>query len=104
MIDFTLTENDKAHLARIRAEALICRKYARYYEEREGEFPPEELPETAEFYANAEPLPAAAPDDTPGVVMIALRAMGTYWGDYSIRLKAAGGGLGNAALEAAGTP
>ena len=104
MIDFTLTENDKAHLARIRAEALICRKYARYYEEREGEFPPEELPETAEFYANAEPLPEAAPDDTPGVVMIALRAMGTYWGDYSIRLKAAGGGLGNAALEAAGTP
>ena len=41
MIDFTLTENDKAHLARVREEALICRKYARYYEEREGEFPPE---------------------------------------------------------------
>ncbi len=104
MIDFTLTENDKAQLARIRAEALICRKYARYYEEREGEFPPEELPEAAEFYANAEPLPEAAPDDTPGTVMMALRALGVYWGDYSIRLKATGGGLGNAALQAAGTP
>jgi acyl-CoA dehydrogenase len=104
MIDFTLTENDKAQLARIRAQALICRKYARYYEEREGEFPPDELPETAEFYANAAPLPQATPDDTPGVVMIALRAMGTYWGDYSIRLKRDAGGLGNAALEAAGTP
>jgi acyl-CoA dehydrogenase len=103
MIDFTLTENDEAQLARVRAESLICRKYARYYEEREGEFPPDELPETAEFYANAEPLPEAAPDDTPGVVMIALRAMGTYWGDYSIRLKRDAGGLGNAALTAAGT-
>ena len=36
--------------------------------------------------------------------MMALRAMGTYWGDYSIRLKQSGGGLGNAALQAAGTP
>jgi len=104
MIDFTLTENDKAHLARIRAEALICRKYARYYEEREGEFPPDELPEAAEFYASAEPLPEAAPDDSPATVMMALRAMGIYWGDYSIRMKAARGGLGNAALQAAGTP
>ena len=104
MIDFTLTENDKAHLARVRAEALICRKYARYYEEREGEFPPDELPEAAEFYANAAPLPEAAPDDTPATVMMALRAIGIYWGDYSIRMKAAGGGLGNAALQAAGTP
>jgi acyl-CoA dehydrogenase len=104
MIDFTLTENDKAHLARVRAQALICRKYSRYYDEREGEFPPDELPEAAEFYANAEPLPQTGPDDTPGVVMIALRAMGNYWGDYSIRLKRDKGGLGNAALTAAGTP
>jgi acyl-CoA dehydrogenase len=103
MIDFTLTENDEAQLARVRAQALICRKYARYYEEREGEFPPDELPETEEFYANAESLPEAAPDDTPGTVMMALRAMGMYWGDYSIRLKREAGGLGNAALTAAGT-
>jgi len=104
MIDFTLTENDKAQLARIRDEALICRKYARYYEEREGELPPDVLPETEEFYAKAEPLPAPAPDDSPGTVMMALRAMGTFWGDYSIRMKRLPGGLGNAALQAAGTP
>ncbi len=64
MIDFTLTENDKAQLARTRAEALICRKYAREYEERE-ELPPEELPERKEFLANAEPVPEAGPDDSP---------------------------------------
>jgi len=102
MIDFTLTENDKAQLARTRAEALICRKYAREYEERE-ELPPDELPEREEFLANAEAVPEPGPDDSPRPVMMALHAMGAYWGDYSIRLKQSGGGLGNAALSAAGT-
>jgi acyl-CoA dehydrogenase len=102
MIDFTLTENDKARLARTRAEALICRKYARDYEERE-DLPPDELPEREEFLASAEPVPEAGPDDSPRPVMMALQAQGVYWGDYSIRLKQSGGGLGNAALSAAGT-
>lgn len=102
MIDFTLTENDKAQLARTRAEALICRKYAREYEERE-ELPPDELPERKEFLANAEPVPESGPEDSPKPVMMALHALGAYWGDYSIRLKQSGGGLGNAALSAAGT-
>jgi len=102
MIDFTLTENDKAQLARTRAEALICRKYAREYEERE-ELPPDELPEREEFLASVGPVPEPGPDDSPRPVMMALQAMGTYWGDYSIRLKQTGGGLGNAALTAAGT-
>ncbi len=91
MIDFTLTENDKAQLARTRAEALICRKYAREYEERE-ELPPDELPERAEFLASAEAVPESGPDDSPKPVMMALLAMGAYWGDYSIRLKQSGGG------------
>ena len=93
MIDFTLTENDKAQLERVRAEALICRKYARYYEEQEGELPPDELPEAAEFYANAESLPAPGPNDSVPPVMIALRAMALFWGDYAVRLKRAPGGL-----------
>ena len=75
MIDFTLTENDKAQLARTRAEALICRKYAREYEERE-ELPPDELPERAEFLASAEAVPESGPDDSPKPVMMALHAMG----------------------------
>ncbi len=102
MIDFTLTETDKAQLARTRAEALICRKYSREYEERE-ELPPDELPEREEFMANAPPVPESGPEDSPRPVMMALHALGAYWGDYSIRLKQSGGGLGNAALTAAGT-
>jgi acyl-CoA dehydrogenase len=103
MIDFTLTENDKAGLARTRAEALICRKYARYHDENEGDFPPDELPEAEDFFANAPALPEPSPEDTSGPVMSALHSLGLTWGDYSVRLRRGGGGLGNAALAAAGT-
>ncbi len=105
MIDFRLTETDKAALARTRAEAEICRKYARYHDENEGEFPPDELPEAEEFYANAPDLPTAGVEDTGLPVMAALTNAGQNWGDYSVRLRrGASGGLGNAALAAAGTP
>jgi acyl-CoA dehydrogenase len=104
MIDFTLTEYDKAQLERTREASLLCRKYARYYDENEGEFPPQELPEAAEYFANLKPLPESQGNDTPGPVMMALQAIGQYWGDYSVRLRQSkGGGLGNAALSAAGT-
>ncbi len=103
MIDFTLTEHDEAQLAQIREQALICRKYSRYYDEREGEFPPDELPEAKDYYASREALPPAGPEDSSPPVMMVLKAIGQYWGDYSIRLRRTGGGLGNAALHASGT-
>ncbi|MEE8165578.1 MAG: acyl-CoA dehydrogenase family protein, partial [Myxococcota bacterium] len=104
MIDFRLTETDKKILERTRAEAMICRQYAREYDEREGDMIPDTLPETEEFLANTPPLPTAGPEDTQGPVMMSLQAMGAYWGDYSVRLKRPmRGGLGNAALAAAGT-
>jgi acyl-CoA dehydrogenase len=105
MIDFTLTEHDQAQLDRTRKAALICRKYARYYDENEGDFPPDELPEAAAFYASQEPLPPRSETDTAPPVMMILQAIGQFWGDYSVRLRRSGsGGLGNAALSAAGTP
>ncbi|HEB88068.1 MAG TPA: acyl-CoA dehydrogenase [Deltaproteobacteria bacterium] len=104
MIDFRLTETDQAILDRTREEALIARRYAREFDERESEMIPDTLPEAEEFYANAAPLPKPGPEDTPAPVMMALQAMGSYWGDYSVRLKRPmRGGLGNAALGAAGT-
>jgi len=104
MIDFTLTETDEAHIEQARQAALICRQYAREYDENEAEMPPEELPEAAEFFANAPDLPTPGPEDTSYPVRTALQTMVTHWGDYSIRLKRDRGGLGNAALAAAGTP
>ena len=40
MIDFRLTETDKAILDRTRAEAVISRRYAREYDDRESEMIP----------------------------------------------------------------
>ncbi len=104
MIDFTLTETDKAALARTREEALLCRRYARHYDENEGDFPPDVLPEADAFYQNAPPLPKPGPADSGLPVMAALHSAGQTWGDYSVRLRRShSGGLGNAALSAAGT-
>jgi len=49
MIDFSLTEKDQQLLDQVRAEALVCRKYARYYDENEHEFIPDEFPEVSDF-------------------------------------------------------
>ena len=104
MIDFSLTETDKAALARTREEALISRKYARQFDENEGEFPPDVLPEAEEFYKNASPLPKPGLEDSGLPVMAALHSAGQTWGDYSVRVRRdQAGGLGNAALSAAGT-
>lgn len=104
MIDFRLTETDRKILERTRQEGLICRRHAREFDENEAEMIPDALPEAEEFYANAPPLPKTGPEDTQGPVMMSLQAIASHWGDYSVRLRRPmRGGLGNAALAAAGT-
>jgi len=104
MIDFTLTPKDQELLEQVRAEALICRKYARYYDEHEEEFIPDEFPEAADFESVYRHFAGRGDDDTSLPVMSMLLAAGQSWGDYSVRLKRSPGGLGNAALRASGTP
>ena len=104
MIDFEPTEGDQKILDQVRAEALICRKYARYYDEREHEFPPDEL-EEAKGKPNVYTMFAGRSDDDSGLgIMSMLISAGQTWGDYSVRMHRGTGGLGNAALRAAGTP
>jgi hypothetical protein len=79
MVDFRLSERDKLVLARTRAESEICRTYARFYDENEGDFPPDELPEAEEFYANAAPIPAEGLGDSGAPVMGALTQAGQNW-------------------------
>jgi acyl-CoA dehydrogenase len=107
MIDFELSKKDREVLGRLREEALVARRYARYYDENEHEFPPNELPEAAQF-----PFPSfvelmagrSKQDSGMGVISMLITAAQT-WGDYSVRMRQPkGGGLGNAALRAAGTP
>ncbi len=104
MIDFELSEHDRQVLGQIRAEALVCRRYARHYDENEHEFPPDELEEAGDFPTLLETLRGRSESDTPMAVMSALIAAGQSWGDYAVRMRRGRGALGNAALRAAGTP
>jgi acyl-CoA dehydrogenase len=104
VIDFTLTDNDKKVLDTIRAEALVCRSYARHYDENEHEFPPDELPEAKDFPPMMSLFGGRTKDDTGLGTMSMLVAAAQSWGDYSVRMRRGRGGLGNAALRAAGTP
>ena len=104
MIDFTLSELDQRVLDTVREQALITRKYARHYDEHEEEFVPDRLPEADEHPSPYALLGGVGENDTPFSVMSMLISAGTSWGDYSVRLRQASGGLGNAALGASGTP
>jgi len=102
MIDFTLSERDKAVLENSRARGLVCRKHARYYDEHEEEFAPEQLPEAANWVDK--PLPPEDPEKDSGAALGMLHTMMENWGDYTVRMRRGRGGLGNAALNASGTP
>jgi acyl-CoA dehydrogenase len=104
MIDFQLTDNDQKLLSAVREQALICRKYARFYDENEHEFPPDQLPEAQDAPSPYALLRDRTAEDTSFPVMSMLIAAGETWGDYSVRMRRGSGGLGNAALRAAGTP
>ena len=104
MIDFELTDNDRKILDAVREQALVCRQYARFYDENEHEFPPDELPEAAD-YGNPWSLASErTEEDSPFPVLAMLVSMGETWGDYSVRMRRGKGALGNAALRASGTP
>ena len=104
MIDFELTRKDRELLEAIRREALVARSYARYYDENEHEFPPDELPEAKDFPSVFSLFAGRGKEDTGMGVISMLLTAGQTWGDYSVRMRRGKGGLGNAALRAAGTP
>lgn len=104
MIDFELSANDAKILDEVRTEALVARRHARYYDENEHEFPPDELPEAKSFPNLLTLFGNRNSEDSGMATMTALIAMGQTWGDYSVRLRRPRGGLGNSALQAAGTP
>ena len=104
MIDFHLSDYDREKLDAIKEEGLICRKYARYYDEHEEELPPDELPEAKDFKPTPHLASRQSEDDTSASVMAMLYTIYRCWGDYAVKLRQPTmGGLGNAALMAAGT-
>jgi len=103
MIDLNVTANDQRVLDAVREDALIARTYARYYDENEHEFPPDELPEAKGRPPFMSRMGERTADDAGMAVLTTLIAMGQTWGDYSVRMRRKERGLGNSALQAAGT-
>jgi acyl-CoA dehydrogenase len=103
MIGFELSPNDKKVLDAVRSEALVARKYARFYDENEHEFPPDKLPEAKEHPSFVHLLAERTGEDNGMGVLTCLIGMGQTWGDYSVRMRRQERGLGNAALQAART-
>ena len=104
MIDFKPSENDQNILDQVRERALVCRGYARHYDENEHEFPPDELPEAKDYPDLAGQMFKRGEGDSGMGVLGMLVTMGEHWGDYSVRVRRPKGtALGNAALRASGT-
>jgi acyl-CoA dehydrogenase len=103
MIDFTLTPHDEKIREHLHAEGLVARKYARQYDENEHEFPPDELPEAKDWPDVWSLMKGRTQEDTGLAVMGMLISHWQTWGDYSVRMRRSESGLGNAALNAAGT-
>ncbi len=103
MIDFELSDNDQKILDEIRSQSLIARHYARHYDENEHEFPPDQLEESKDHRSLLSMLRGRSGEDTGLATFGMLAAAGQTWGDYSVRMHRERGGLGNAALSAAGT-
>jgi acyl-CoA dehydrogenase len=105
MIDFTLSDRDQKILDRVREQALVVREYARYFDENEHEFPPDELAEAKDHPSVIGDLMQRGEGDSGIGTLGMLISMGETWGDYSVRIRRpVGAGLGNAAVSASGTP
>jgi acyl-CoA dehydrogenase len=104
VINFQLSDLDRKIVDTVREQALITRKYARYYDEHEQEFVPNELEEAKDHLPVYGLFGQRGKEDTGLGVMSMLVTAGQTWGDYSVRLRQPKGGLGNAALSASGTP
>jgi len=102
MIDLNLTPHDEELLGAVRQEALVARRYARYYDENEHEFPPDQLPEAKDHPNFMSRFGDRNEHDAGMAVISMLIAMGQTWGDYSVRMRRQERGLGNSALQAAG--
>lgn len=102
MVDFTISEIDQKILDQVRAEGKAGEKYARYYEDHEDELPPDRLPEADDFPPLMDLLRKRAFEDTPGATLQMLIAIERA-ASCGVSLVQPAGGLGNAALLAAGT-
>jgi acyl-CoA dehydrogenase len=102
MVDFSISEVDKEILAQIKAQGKAGEKYTRYYEDNEEELIKDYYPEADDFSPMMDLMKQRSFDDTPGATFQMLLMMQRSAG-LGVSLRTGKGGLGNAALAAAGT-
>ncbi|SFH66027.1 acyl-CoA dehydrogenase family protein [Bradyrhizobium sp. Gha] len=102
MVDFSLSDFDRAVLDGVAAEARVGEKYARYYDEHEDEVLPKSFPEAAQFPPIQQRLRGRPRDDTPMLLLQVLMRIERE-AHCGVPLRQAPTALGNAALGAAGT-
>jgi acyl-CoA dehydrogenase len=102
MVDFTISDIDNEIIAQIRAEGKAGEKYTRYYEDNEEELTKNYYPEAEDFPPLMELMGKRSFEDTPGATFQMLLMMERS-ATLGISLRTGKGGLGNAALGAAGT-
>lgn len=102
MVDFSISEIDNEILAQIKAEGKAGEKYTRYYEDHEEEIIPAKFDEAADFPSIMKLMKKRSFDDTPGATFQMLLVMERA-AALGVTLRTRTGGLGNAALGAAGT-
>lgn len=102
MVDFSISEIDNEILAQIKAEGKAGEKYTRYYEDHEEEILPKKFDEAEDFPSLMSLLKKRSFEDTGGATFQMLLAMQRA-STLGVTLRTGIGGLGNAALNAAGT-
>jgi acyl-CoA dehydrogenase len=102
MIDFQLTPTDEKVLGTAHEQAIIGRRYARYYDKHEDELEPEEFPE-AKGLPNPITLAEEGLSGSSGSrILHSLVMLEVYWG--GIALHRSKWGLGNTVLKTVATP
>jgi acyl-CoA dehydrogenase len=102
MIDFQLTPADENVLNKTHEQALIGRRYARYYDKHEDELEPAEFPE-AKGLPNPITLAEEGLNGSSGArILHSLVMLEIYWG--GIALHRSKWGLGNTVLKTVATP
>ncbi|VIO67248.1 acyl-CoA dehydrogenase family protein [Bradyrhizobium ivorense] len=102
MVDFSLSDPDRAVLDGVAAEAKAGEKYARHYDDHEEEVLPKSFPEASSFPPIQQRLRGRSGHDTPMLVLQVLMRIERE-AHCGVPLRQPPTALGNAALNAAGT-
>jgi len=102
MIDFELTTADEKILHSAHEQAIIGRRYARYYDQHEDELTPEEFPEAANLPNPTRLAEEGVSGSSGSRILHSLVMLETYWG--GVALHRSKWGLGNTVLKTVATP